>query len=80
MHERGLIVVEGEEAMAYYRVCTMIAALKLELAVPGLRACRFSALAAAKRDFGLTGRKATVLKKLEALRDAMARPVDGSSS
>jgi hypothetical protein len=65
--EGGGIMVEGAEAIDYFRLCTLVSALGLE--VQGLRSRRYSAYAIAKREYGLKGSKPRVLEQLTLIRD-----------
>jgi hypothetical protein len=65
--DRGAISIHTPEAIDYYRLCTIVSALGLE--VKGLRASRYSAYAIAKREYGLKGNKQRVLEQLTVIRD-----------
>lgn len=59
------ITIMGPEGMAFFRLCQIKAAVSLE--AKGLRhSSGKSALALAKRVYGLKGNRASVLKQLEA--------------
>jgi hypothetical protein len=66
------MVITGKDNIALYRLLTMKAALKLEVA--GMKHSQGSVYALVKREFGFKGSKASVLAQLtahiESLREA----------
>ena len=58
------MMITGEENIALWRLLTMKAALKLEVA--GMRHSQGSVYALVKREFGFKGNKARVLEQLTA--------------
>lgn len=79
----GAIMIEGEEDMALLRLLTLQSALRLES--KGIRMSRhMSALAVAKRDYGLKGSRAkinaavdTLVAEAKAKRNATCPPENG---
>lgn len=64
----GGFLVEGPQAIAFYRMASLKHALKLEIA--GIRVRRgFSAYATIKREFGLKGSREAVLHRFSAMVD-----------
>ena len=71
--DAGMIIIEGKEAVARYRLLVLLGGLKLETG--GMKPFRGrSCYAIVKSEFGFTGNRATVLAKLSAHIDSLPPP------
>jgi hypothetical protein len=63
-----MYIADTPESIAFFHLCAQISALRLEIL--GLRHSRGSVYAHVKRQYGLTGNKASVLAQLVAKKEA----------